>query len=176
MDWSVSYRPFGSVLSAAVSVVVALVVAADLLIRDGRDGLVPAGLAVLVGWGMWIGLGASSFRADAGGLRVRNGAKTWRIPWPCVADLSVSYQLRVGLTDGRTIVPWAGPERRRARPLADRRGPATPTGSALIAELQRIAGSGVREDGEVVETWSSWMFLPAVAGLFAVLAGILLPG
>lgn len=160
-------------LSAGVTALVAIVVVVDAFVRFGVAASVWIGPVGLVAWLICVPLGASSLRVDDGGVRVQNGARVWDVPWGAVAKLRWDYQLHIDLVDGRTVVPWGGPEAKRRRPLRDQNANHTPKGSVLLDDFtqirERALGEARLDSGGVEAPATRWSFpLLAVGGVLAL--------
>lgn len=177
-----AFRPGASLISVGVTALIAVIILVDGFVRVGVAGFALVGPVGLVALAICVPLGASALHVSDDGIRVINGAKTWDVPWVAVAGLRWEYQLRIDLVDGRTIVPWGGPEARRSRPLADRGGRMAPKGSELLDEFvqirERALATGVSASNGSTKlptvTWSRTLlsigFVFAAATLASLLA------
>lgn len=93
----------------------------DAIVRDRFD----VGATVLVWvaavcWGMYLVLVRPSVVVTLAGLELVNPFRRHTVPWSAVRTLSSRWQLRVELTDGRTLVAWGAPTSGRGRAPRDR--------------------------------------------------------
>ena len=150
----------------------------DALLRAGIVSLLLlAPWVLLLLWGVYVAVFASSVATDDDGITVQNFLRRTRIPWAAVEDIVLRFQLIVVTKDGRRVTCYGGPV--SARPATPRRrgrgddGPRPPAGLRDLEGIRALWEDAVARgagDGEVRRGWD----VPALIALAVLVAAAII--
>ncbi len=150
----------GPVSLGAAAIITALLIV-DAIVRAGwLETFLLLPWLLLVLWGIYVATFASHVAIDAEGITVQNLLRVIRIPWGCVHDIGMRFQLRVTVDDSSVVNAFGGPAAgrpprpaRRSEPDAPRRESTAVRDLQLIREQWDAAASAGASGGDVVRRW-----------------------
>ncbi len=112
------FRAASGTVALVVAGIVTVLLLIDAVVRAGwGEMLLLAPWMLLVLWFIYTATFISHVSVDSDGATVQNFLRITRIPWQTVTDITLRYQVRFELADGRTVNAFGGPVAGRpARP------------------------------------------------------------
>lgn len=174
------FRSRGSVVLAAIVIVLAAVLAVSALVVGWPPSSAVAFAAV--GWGAWVLYVRPCVILYEDAVELRNVARDVTIPYGAIDDIDTRFQLNI-TARGRTYRAWAlpAPSGGRAKRISDVRegqrpgdSPSTLSGAAALRLRQAVAGAE-RTDAPVIQRASA-LVLGGTAAIAVLLLVLVLLG